>query len=199
MSGAARWPWRPPGSPSGRPASPFDSRPGPLMPESRLRRMVLAFALWAGLVEAGHGQARAAYTLEQLDAVGRALATERCHRPAEIKTSFIRHPTRRDVADEMQSIDCRSFRIAVYRSMAQSPPRESPMSVVLQGGHPLASGPWAVGGSAREIRSVLGSPMRVFGESLVYSLSPQRPGQDTLTFEVDKGIVVAVSWSWDVE
>ena len=161
--------------------------------------VLLCSALCLGLVGLGRAEDRAPYNLEQLNAIGRSLAAEKCYRPVEVKTSFIRNPNNREVADEMQSFDCRGYHIAIYRSLSQSPPKELPMSVVLEGEHPLASGPWAVGGSAARIRSVLGAPSRMYGESLVYSLDPKRPDQDTLTFEVTAGVVHAVSWSWDVE
>jgi len=161
-----------------------------------LRSSLVILALGAGL--GVHGQ-DAAYTLAQLGTIGKTLAAEKCYRPVEVKTSFIPNPRNREVADEMRSFDCRTFHVAIYRSLSASPAKEMPMSVVLEGAHPLAGGAWSVGAAAASVRSVLGSPLRVFGENLVYSLSPTRPGQDTLTFEVSKGIVEAVSWSWDVD
>ena len=165
----------------------------------RRHGFLLLVVLCAGLNGNTAAQERARITLEQLNAVGKALAAQRCPRPVEVKTTFIRNPSQRDVADEMQSFDCRSFRVAIYRSLSASPPRELPMSVVLEGAHPLAAGPWAVGASAAAIRAEFGPPAREFGESMAYSLDPRRPGRDTLTFEVGAGIVRAVSWSWDVE
>jgi len=163
-----------------------------------LHSLLVVLALWASLGRGAHGQ-EAAYTLTQLGAIGKSLAAEKCYRPVEVKTSFIPNPRNREVADEMLSFDCRTFHVAIYRSLSASPAKEMPMSVVLEGAHPLAGGAWAVGAAAASVRSVLGSPLRVFGENLVYSLSPARPGQDTLTFEVSKGIVEAVSWSWEVD
>lgn len=162
------------------------------------RRLLAAAALSLALAGAAHG-AEDRYTLAQLDAVGRALATQKCDRPVEVKTSFVRNPHDREVADEMQSFDCRAFRVAVYRSLSSSPPRERPMSVVLEHAHPLAGGPWAVGASAASVRAALGPPLRVFGENLVYPLGRDRAGQDTITFETTAGIVRAVSWNWEVD
>lgn len=162
------------------------------------RSLLVAAALSVGLAGTAHG-GEERYTLAQLDGIGRALAKERCYRPVEVKTSFVRNPHDREVADEMQSFDCRAFRVAVYRSLSQSPPRELPMSVILEHAHPLANGPWSVGASAAGVRAALGPPLRVFGESLVYSLNHEHPGQDTITFEAAAGIVRAVSWTWDVD
>jgi hypothetical protein len=172
---------------------PLSSNVSPLMHLRGLPAVVLLLAA------TGHAQERATYTLEQLNVIGRALASERCHRPVEVKTSFVRNPNNRDIADEMRSFDCRTFRVAIYRSLSASPARELPMAVTLEGEHPLAKGAWTVGASAASVRSVLGAPARVFGESMAYSLDAQRPGRDTLTFEVAAGVVHAVSWSWELE
>lgn len=134
--------------------------------------------------------------LEELAAFGKALAAEKCARPVEVKTSFVRTPGDSTLSDEMQSFDCRAFKVAVYRSHRVSPPRESPMSVVLLGAVPRA-GRWAVGASASDILATLGAPARRFGENLVYALGNE--GRDTLTFEVEGGVVRAVSWYWDVD
>jgi len=166
------------------------------MRHATLRPVLLAAALLAGGAAA---QPDPRDALARLNALGQALAAQKCPRPVEVKTSFVRNPSQREVADEMQSIDCRSFRVAIYRSLSATPPRESPMSVVLEGAHPLAVDPWAVGASAQAVRAGLGAPAREFGESLVYSLDPRRDGRDTLTFEVRGGVVRALNWSWDVD
>lgn len=169
-----------------------------LRPHGGVGSPLVAAALAAGLAGTANGDEER-YTLAQLDRIGRALAEQRCQRPVEVKTSFVRNPHDREVADEMRSFDCRAFRVAVYRSLSSSPPRELPMSVVLEHAHPLANGPWSVGASASSVRAALGPPLRVFGESLVYALGPERPRRDTITFEADAGIVRAVSWNWEVD
>ena len=81
-----------------------------------------ALAVAAALCGAAQADEPPAAVLARLDAIGRRIAAERCARPLEVKTSFVRNPQHREVADEMQSIDCRGFRIALYRSLAPSPP-----------------------------------------------------------------------------
>ena len=158
----------------------------------------LALAALGAAAENGFCADQSRYTIEELNAFGRALAAEKCSRPIEVKTNFVRSPGNAAAADEMQSFDCRTFEVAVYRSLATSPARELPMSVLLIGAHPRA-GPWAVGARAADIRAVLGPPARVFGENLVYSLSPTRDVRDTLTFEVNAGVVQALNWNWETD
>ena len=164
-----------------------------------IRDPILAPWLWLVAGCAAAWAEPVAPTLAQLNDIGLAIAQQKCPRPVEVKTSFVANPRDRDVADEMQSFDCRTYRVAVYRSLSQTPPREVPLSVVLDGEHPLAQGPWSVGASAATIHSLLGPPTKTFGEVLVYALDPKRPDRDTLTFEVADGIVQAVTWTWEVE
>lgn len=140
----------------------------------------------------------AGYTLDELDRFGRQLAAEKCPRPVEVKTSYVPTPGDSTSADEMLSFDCRSFKVATYRSRATSPARDLPMSVLLVGTLPQA-GAWAVGASASELRAALGPPSRLYGENLVYTLPSGHDGRDTLTFEVKAGVVQALSWNWDVD
>lgn len=163
---------------------------------SPLRR-ALAVAAGASALVAGVARADGAAALAELDAAGRAIAAEKCSRPVEVKTSFVRNPVDRAVADEMQSTDCRSFSVAVYRALAPAPLRELPMSVVLRGAHPRIALAWSVGAQAAAVRAALGAPQRQFGENLVYGL--RSGAQDSLTFEVKAGIVDALSWNWDVD
>lgn len=161
----------------------------------RLGSIVLATS---GVCAAASGGA-AESTLAELDRLGRSIAAERCPRPQEMKVSLVRHPHAQAVADEMQSTRCRGFRVAVYRSHSSDPPRELPMSVVVESDHPRVDAAWSVGASSAEVRSALGAPFVTRGESFSYSLSPLRPGRDTLEFEVQAGIVRAVTWNWQVD
>ena len=164
------------------------------MPRRRTGACLAALAF-----AATHGAAadRAGYTLAEIDRFGRQLAADRCQRPVEVKTSFVPTPGDTTSADEMLSIDCRAFKVAVYRARGMSPARESPMSVLLVGAVP-GSGAWAVGASASDVRATLGAPARLFGENLVYVL-PGIEQRDTLVFEVRAGVVQALSWNWDVD
>jgi len=161
------------------------------------RRFTLV--LLAGLGSAVQGAAAAGNTLVELDKVGRSIAEEKCARPLEVKVSFVRNPHARDVADEMKSTTCRGFRVATYRSLSPDPPRELPMSVVVEAAHRRVDSAWSVGTPSAIVRAALGVPFSTQGESFSYSLSPSRPGQDTLAFEVQAGVVRAVTWSWEID
>jgi hypothetical protein len=99
----------------------------------------------------------------------------------------------------MQSHMCRGFRVAVYRSALADSTREFPMSVVVESAHPRLAAEWSVGATAASVQTRLGAPYRSAGESLSYSLRAQQPGRDVLTFEVEAGIVRAVTWSWEID
>lgn len=156
-----------------------------------------AVAIAAGAAWVAPAGFAADTTLAELDRVGRAIAAQRCARPLEVKVSEIRHP--RAGVDEMQSIACRGFRVAIYRSFASDPPREMPMAVVVESGHDRLDNAWSVGASGASVRSRFGAPFATRGESFSYSLDPQRPGRDTLEFEVHGGIVRVVTWTWEVD
>jgi hypothetical protein len=120
-------------------------------------------------------------------------------RPLEVKTQFVRNPRAPDATEEMQSFACRGFRVEVYRTKVDGMPRELPMSVVIEAANPHLSSEWSVGVTAASVRARLGAPLSSVGETLSYSLSAERAGRDTLTFEVEGGIVRAVTWNWDVD
>lgn len=56
-----------------------------------------------------------------------------------------------------------------------------------------------MGATGASVRARLGAPLSTIGETLSYSLSAERAGRDTLTFEVEGGIVRAITWNWDVD
>ncbi len=157
--------------------------------------MVAARAAFALSLALAAGAAAAQPTLAELDRVGRAIAAQPCPRPVEAKSSFIANPRRRDVADEMRSVDCRAWRVAVYVSHSTVPPREQPMELVVIGAEPRLDPRLAVGATPAAVRALLGEPQRLRGASLVYTLG----GRDTLSFEVSDDMVRAVAWSWDVD
>jgi hypothetical protein len=158
--------------------------------------------LWALLCcrsACAQAPADAALRLSALDAVGRAIANEKCQRPSEVKTQFVVQPLTPNATDEMQSHMCRGFRVAVYRSALGDSAREFPMSVVVEAAHPLLPSEWSIGATAAGVRARLGVPYRAAGESFSYSLRSQQPGSDVLTFETEAGIVRAVVWSWEID
>ena len=73
------------------------------------------------------------------------------------------------------------------------------MFVVVESKHPLLANEWSVGVASATVRTRLGAPYSAAGESFSYSLRPERPGRDTLTFEVEDEIGHAVTWSWEID
>lgn len=162
-------------------------------------RSIARSTVCAGLAALVSASAIASESLAAIDRIGRTIAAEKCERPVEVKQSFVRNPTVADVADEMQSTTCRGWRVAVYRSLSTTPPRELPMSVVVEAAHPRLAPAWSVGTTPAQVQAVLGVPFARRGESFGYSLDSARPGRDTLDFEVREGLVRAVTWTWDVD
>ena len=165
----------------------------------RARRLVRGLAGTLAVATLTMPTADAADTLEAIDRIGRTIAAEKCERPLELKVSLVRNPQVPDVSDEMQSIACRGWRVAIYRSLAPAPPRELPMSVVIEAAHPRVAPAWSVGATPAQVRAALGPPLTSRGESFSYRLGPDPRGQDRLDFEVRDGIVRAVTWTWDVD
>ena len=130
----------------------------------------------------------------ELDAIGRAIVSEGCARPREMKSSFVRS-ARGDSSDEMRSIDCRGVRIATYLARGPDGARETPMELVIESPHPHLDARLGVGAEAAAVRAALGPPNTTRGENFSYVLR----GRDTLGFEVRGGVVRTVTWSWDVE
>lgn len=164
-----------------------------------LASLVLGLCASAPAVLAAEAAATAVQTVAQLDAIGRAIAVARCQRPQEVKTRFLPSAQVADASDEMQSHACGGFRVAIYRFAGPGAPREVPMSVVVDSSHALLPAEWSTGARAAVIRSRLGEPQAATTQSLTYWLNPRQPGRDRLTFEVEDGIVRAVSWSWVVD
>jgi len=158
--------------------------------------MTLLPALLPALL-AGPAFAQGNPALAELDRAGRAMAAARCARPVESKASRVGGSQ-----DEMQSIDCRSFRVAIYVAHDAgngSGPRESPMALVVLGHAAGLPAGLAVGVAPTAVQALLGVPSRQRGDSFSYLLDPSRPAGDSITFEVEADRVRAISWSWAAE
>jgi len=152
----------------------------------RLLLALLAVPAW--------GQGPMPTALAELDRAGRSIAAARCARPVENKTSQVGGSR-----DEMQSVDCRTFRVALYVAHQGGTVRESPMALVVLGDGPALPRGLAVGSEPAAVQALLGPPTRQRGDSFSYLLDPSRPAGDSITFEVDAGRVRAISWSWSVD
>lgn len=139
----------------------------------------------------------AAAALAELDRIGRTIAAERCARPLEVKTVFVRNPHRADRSDEMQSIACQGVRIAVYRSMSTDSARELPMSLVLEARDARLPESLSIGAREQDVVARLGPPATRPGGQLGYAFDAG--GRNTLSFELRDGLVHAVTWTWDVD
>lgn len=134
-------------------------------------------------------------TLADLDRFGRSVAASRCARPLEQKSSFLPTPGRPDAADEMRSVDCRSWRVATYVSRSGGTPREQPMELVFVAADAQLDARLGVGADEAAVLAALGPPAARPAGNLRYDLTPR----DTLSFELWQGRVRAVSWSWHVD
>ncbi len=151
--------------------------------------------LWAALLAPAPALPQPAaglQALQALDSAGRAIAAAGCTRPREAKTSQVGSS-----GDEMQAIDCRSFRLAIYKPRGGA---AAPMELVVL----AADGPalpalppcCGVGADAAAVQAQLGPPARQHGGSFSYRLGAAGPGGDSITFETEGGLVRAVVWSW---
>ena len=134
-------------------------------------------------------------SIASLDRIGRAIVVQKCPRPIEVKTVLIRAEKAGSPDDEMESTACPGLRMAIYRANATKPPRERPMSLVLEEANPQLAAVVGVGAAVDGVRAALGPPTVMLGDNLVYALA----ARDTITFEVQAGRVRAVTWTWDVE
>lgn len=134
--------------------------------------------------------------LAALDRAGRAMAAARCPRPVEVLTRFLNDPLRPAERDEMSTFDCRELRVTLLKAAGST--QEQPVSVVVQGHHPLLLAPLEVGAATLAVLAALGEPERRFGPHLSYRLHPQRE-RDRVTFEIESGVVRAISFAWAPE
>jgi len=125
--------------------------------------------------------------LLELDRTARVMAAAGCAHPAEEKSTRVGNTD-----DEMRSVDCRSHRIAYYRSGG----REQPMALVVQGRGTQLPPALAPGSKPADVMAVLGAPAERREHTLVYLPRPR----DRISFEIDDNERVrAVSFSWDTE
>lgn len=133
--------------------------------------------------------------LRALDAAGRALVAARCAHPQEVKTSQVM-----GTADQMQAIDCRSFRLALYLAYAGGGrSHESAMGLVVTARGPALPAGFAVGMAAADVPRLLGPPTVAHAHSLRYLLDASRPTGDSITFEIRAAQVQTIAWNWRVD
>ena len=137
--------------------------------------------------------------MSDLDRIGRAFASERCPKPSKVTTKKVPNRYEPEVFDEIQSVSCVGFHVEVYRAGASGVPRELPMSVVVDRTQPGIPAVLSIGVPTASVRAELGPPARMHEGSLVYFLSAERPGQDTIAFRIAGGKVRELLWGWDVD
>ncbi len=132
--------------------------------------------------------------LQQVDRAGRTIAAAPCEHPRENKVSRVGN-----TADEMQAIDCRSHRVALYTDQIGGSRRQRPMALVVEGVEPGLPAGLAVGADPAEVQAQLRPPTHRLQSSLRYLLDPSRPAGDSISFEIDGGRVQAIAWNWRVD
>lgn len=137
-------------------------------------------------------------TVESLDGIGRSIANEKCVRPASVLVERVANRYE-PVTDEIRKFVCPGYRVVVYEAHASGVTRELPMEVAVSRQISKLPPNVAVGASANSIKTLLGTPYSESAKALVYSSSPERPGEDTITFQLKSGRVSRVVWNWELE
>lgn len=132
----------------------------------------------------------------ELDRIGRQIVQARCKRPLSVKRERVPSARSPRVLDVVWTTVCPGFEAVTFTPAGG---RARPMALTLTGAHPQIPAVLAVGSPARAVRAELGAPWSSAGEDLVYALHPERPNDDTLTFRIQQGRVVALEWGWDTE
>lgn len=144
------------------------------------------------------GNAFAANTLADLDETGRKITKEKCAHPRKVVVERIKNRYE-DVIDEIKTFSCAGYRVVAYEAHASGIVRELPKSVVLTSSISKFLPTFAKGMKANRVRELLGSPYSESEIELVYSLSEERPGEDTIAFRLVHGRVESIVWGWDVD
>ncbi len=158
---------------------------------------IFASSLIAGTAKASE-IAQSAPTLADLDKLGREIATKKCAHPERMAIEHIANGYE-DVTDEIKTFYCSDYRVTVYEAHASNVIRELPLEVTVN--HPTNVLPknLSIGAKAGGVRAMLGKPYSESTRALIYSLSAERPGADTITFRLKGGRVDRIVWDWDVE
>lgn len=140
----------------------------------------------------------AATTINDLDRIGRQITKEKCVRPTRVIVERVKNRYE-NVMDEIKTFSCPGYRVVVYEAHASGVVRELPMGVVLNGSISKVLPAFSAGMEAGRVREMLGATYSENGKELVYSLSEERPGEDTVTFRLEHGRVKSIIWGWDVD
>jgi hypothetical protein len=160
---------------------------------------VLTVTLVVGLLPAGSafGQDHPrspSQAQPELDRIGRAIVHEGCRKPLSFKRERVVSP--RGGLDAVYNTECPGFSFATFAPRVGPASRAKPMELTVSATHARVPADIGVGATADSVRSKLGLPFETRGERLIYSLVPQRPEEDSLTFDIQGGVVKALVWSW---
>lgn len=159
--------------------------------------VVLAGLLLApGVAPAQEPGATHSQVQPELDRVGRQIVQTRCKRPQSVKRERVPSARSPHILDVVWTTACPGFEVVTF---TPSGGRARPMALTLTAAHPQIPGALGVGSRVEAVRAELGPPWSTEGDDLVYALHPERPNDDTLTFRVERGRVVALEWSWDTQ
>ena len=133
----------------------------------------------------------------ELDRIGRTIVREGCRKPLSFKRERVVSPG--GGLDAVYNTECPGFTFATFAPRVGPASKARPMELKVSAAHPRVPADLGVGATAESVRSKLGLPYETRGEQLVYSLASDRPEEDSLTFEVQGGVVKSLVWSWETD
>lgn len=133
----------------------------------------------------------------ELDRIGRTIVREGCRKPLSFKRERVVSPG--GGLDAVYNTECPGFTFATFAPRVGPASKARPMELKVSAAHPRVPADLGVGATADSVRSKLGLPYETRGEQLVYSLASDRPEEDSLTFEVQGGVVKSLVWSWETD
>jgi hypothetical protein len=147
---------------------------------------------------------RAAYSeeiqfIKSLDTIGRTLAVQPCAKPVNVVTKVVNNKHDQQVNDGLRRTECPGLTVEVYVANSSQPAVVLPELVQLYTRNPKLPKSFSIGSSISKVQKLLGDPLASNKESFTYSLSSERPEEDTVSFFHKNGKVIKIIWSWSVD
>jgi len=147
---------------------------------------------------------RAAYSeeiqsIKLLDTIGRMLALQPCSKPIDVVTKAINNKYDQQLKDGQRRTECPGLTVEVYVANSSQPAVILPELVQLYTRNPKLPKSFSIGSSISKVQKLLGDPLASNKESFTYSLSSERPDEDTVSFFHKNGKVIKIIWSWSVD
>lgn len=119
-----------------------------------------------------------------------------CPTGAEVSAELIPNPHVPDLVDRIETKTCTGISVKTYISTAASDPGGLTMSLEITKPNHLLPYYMDVGQPIGPLLAKLGMPSSRTGSDIVYSVAEN---EDSVTFSVAGGHVVAVRWDWPVD